>query len=155
MARIISAIGIGRPIEAVFDYATTPAHWPTWHPASLAVSGATDHSLLIGEEVHEDFLFGGRRGSCVWRVIRREPPRLWSFATVARQGRAEITYRLREQGDGTLFERELVYAPAGIWFRILDVLVLRRRMERDSRLALEQLAERLERHNDRGLSITT
>src|SRR5438045_2342634 len=48
MTRIVVAINIHRPIGAVFDYITTPANWPAWHPASRAVSGSVDHSLLIG-----------------------------------------------------------------------------------------------------------
>src|SRR6478735_4251189 len=48
--RIVSVTQIDRPAGVVFDYVTTPAHWPTWHPSSLAVSGAVDHPLDPGEE---------------------------------------------------------------------------------------------------------
>jgi uncharacterized protein YndB with AHSA1/START domain len=40
MTQIVVAINIHRPIGAVFDYVTTPANWPAWHPASRAVSGS-------------------------------------------------------------------------------------------------------------------
>jgi hypothetical protein len=94
MTRIVVETNINAPIATVFDYATTPVNWPKWHPASRAVSGTTDHSLLLGERVAEEFVVAGNKGSCVWSVVRRVPPLLWAIATVTPQGRAEITYRL-------------------------------------------------------------
>jgi Polyketide cyclase / dehydrase and lipid transport len=145
MTQIVVAINIHRPIGVVFDYVTTPANWPAWHPASRAVSGSADHSLLIGEQVTEEFVAGGRHGSCIWQVTQREIPYLWTITTSTPQVRAEITYRLKAQGEQTFFEREFTYATSGIWFWILDFLLMRRRMARKSRIALEQLKERLER----------
>lgn len=46
--RIHTSVLIRRPSAEVFDYVTTPANWPRWHPSSLAVSGATDHPLRVG-----------------------------------------------------------------------------------------------------------
>ena len=70
MTRIVVGTNISHPIETVFDDATTPANWPEWHPASHAVSGAVDHSLLVGEEVQEDFVAGAlalkERLECDW-----------------------------------------------------------------------------------------
>jgi uncharacterized protein YndB with AHSA1/START domain len=145
MTQIVVAINIHRPIGAVFDYVTTPANWPAWHPASRAVSGSVDHSLLIGEQVTEEFVVGGRHGSCVWQVTQREMPYLWTITTSTPQVQAEITYRLKAHGEQTFFEREFTYATSGIWFWILDFFLMRRRMHRESRIALEQLKERLER----------
>src|SRR3984893_10955254 len=145
MTRIVVAINIHRPIGAVFDYITTPANWPAWHPASRAVSGSVDHSLLIGEQVAEEFVAGGRHGSCVWQVTRREVPYLWTITTSTPQVQAEITYRLSAQGETIIFERELTYVTSGLWFWVFDLLLMRRRMNRESRIALERLKERLER----------
>jgi len=145
MTRIVTTVSIRRPIGAVFDYITTPANWPAWHPASREVSGAVDHSLLTGEQVTEEFVAGGRAGSCVWQVTEREAPYLWTIAASAPQIQAQISYRLAIQGEDTVFERELTYAISGIWLGILDFLLMRRRMRAESRIALERLKERLER----------
>jgi hypothetical protein len=145
MTRIVVTISIHRPIGVVFDYITTPANWPAWHPASRAVSGSVDHSLLIGEQVTEEFVAGGRHGSCVWQVTRREVPYLWTITTSTPQVQAEITYRLSAQGETIIFERELTYVTSGLWFWVFDFLLMRRRMNRESRIALERLKERLER----------
>ena len=132
MTRIVTTVDIARPIAAVFDYVTTPANWPAWHPASRALVGG-DHPLALGEEVTEEFVAAGRRGAA------REVPRLWTIAATAESGRATITYRLRETAEGTRFERELVYHLSKPGLRLLDLLVLRWRMARESREALRRL----------------
>jgi uncharacterized protein YndB with AHSA1/START domain len=145
MTRIVTEVGIRRPIGEVFDYVTTPANWPDWHPASRAVHGRAGHSLLPGEQVTEDFVVGGRAGRCVWEVTKREAPHLWKIAASNPQGEAEICYRLTARGGATVFERELTYEVSGAFFKILDVLLMRRRMGKESRAALQRLKERLER----------
>ena len=152
MPRIVTAVTIHCPIGTVFDYITTPANWPAWHPASRAVLGSADHSLLIGEQVTEEFVAGGRQGRCVWQVAQREAPHLWKITTVTPQIRAEITYRLTPQDKSTVFERELTYVTSRLWLLILDFLLMRRRMNHESRIALERLKERLERPDARGES---
>jgi hypothetical protein len=74
MSRVLSRPTIARSPEEVFSYVTTPGHWPEWRPASLGVTGATDHSLLVGEEVRESFLVAGRRGRAQCIVAAREEP---------------------------------------------------------------------------------
>ncbi len=55
MTTIVTTVNISRPIAEVFDYVTTPARWLGWHPSSLGLHGAIDHSLRAGEEIPEDF----------------------------------------------------------------------------------------------------
>jgi uncharacterized protein YndB with AHSA1/START domain len=71
MARIVTAIEIRAPIERVFDYATTAGNWPSWHPASRAVRGATDHPAAHGERITEEIQTGGRSWRAVWTVRER------------------------------------------------------------------------------------
>jgi len=85
VTRIVVEINIHRPIGVVFDYITTPANWPVWHPASRAVRGAVDHSLLIGEQVTEEFVAGGRQGSCVWQVYPVHVSTRKSFGLMTRK----------------------------------------------------------------------
>jgi Polyketide cyclase / dehydrase and lipid transport len=145
MTRIHTAIHIRKPITEVFTHVTTPCNWPQWHPASLAVSGATDHSLECGEQVTEDFQVGGRRGQALWTVTECEAPRRWVIeGHTARGGRATIVYRFQESEKGTLFERELRYSRPGLWFRLSDMLVGRRRMRAQSAKALQRLKNALE-----------
>jgi hypothetical protein len=78
-------------------------------------------------------------------VTHREAPYLWTITTSTPQVRAEITHHLESRGENTHFERKFTYATSGIWLCILDFLLMRRRMRRESRIALEQLKERFER----------
>ena len=59
-SHVASAVRIHREIADVFAFFTTPKNWPRWHPASISVAGAMDHSLAVGEEVTEEFRMGSR-----------------------------------------------------------------------------------------------
>ncbi len=143
--RIVTAITIRQPVAQVYDYVTTPGHWPQWHPSSLAVSGAVDHSLLVGERATEDFLVAGRRGRAVWTVIAREAPARWEIeGEVDGRKASVITYTLAQAGAGTRFQRELAYRSPNLLFALLNRLQIRARIEAESSLALERLKQVLE-----------
>jgi len=141
MTRVYTTIQIPRPVEEVFDYVTAPQSWPKWHPSSIGVSGATDHSLEEGEQVIEEFLVAGRQGKATWTVKERIFPRLWVIDGIINESRngGVVTYQLTPRNGGTYFEREFVYPTRGIVFTVLDRLVIRRRVKAESRLALQQL----------------
>ncbi len=145
MTTIVSEIVIRRPAAAVFDYVTTPAHWLVWHPSSVALQGATDHSLGVGEDVTEDFHVAGRTGSVTWKVISRESPSRWAIAgTVTAGGNGTITYTLRDIPEGTAFRREFIYAMPNWFGALLDRLFVRRRIAAESASALDRLKHALE-----------
>lgn len=143
--RIYTAASIRRPPQAVFDYVTTPGNWPKWHPASLGVSGATDHPLQVGEQATEDFVVAGRRGQALWIVTEREAPRRWRIeATVEEHRAGSVTYTLTPEAEGTRFERELVYPSRNLLFLLLNRLSIRDKVDAESSEALRRLKERLE-----------
>ncbi len=145
MARVFTVIAIPAPVEDVFEFVTTPATWPRWHPSSRAVSGATDHSLAVGEEVTEEFLVAGRRGQARWTVEAREAPYLWSArGEVPGGGRGELTYICAPGLGGTVFGREFVYSFASWRLALLDRLVFGRRIRAESVEALRRLRAALE-----------
>jgi uncharacterized protein YndB with AHSA1/START domain len=146
VGRVCSTILINGPIERVFDYVTTPANWPEWHPSSLAVRGATDHSLEPGEQVVEDVRVAGRRGQVVWTVRERVFPRRWVIAGdwIGGAGRGTLSYVLTSQGAATRFGREFTYLLPNPALRLLDALAVRPRIEAESSEALRRLRQRLE-----------
>jgi uncharacterized protein YndB with AHSA1/START domain len=145
MTRICNSIQIRQPIGRVFDFITTPANWPQWHPASVSVSGNADHSLLPGEEVTEDISVAGRRGQVTWLVRERSAPHRWVIDGKGEDGGgATITYTLTPHLAGTNFERELVYTMPSILLAVLDFLIIRSRMKADSVEALQRLKRLLE-----------
>lgn len=146
MTRIYTSTYIQHAPETVFDFVTTAGNWPHWHPSSLGVSGAIDHSGQPGETITEKFLVAGRTGEVVWTVKEREAPRRWVIAgvIVGRRAGGTITYTLTPRDGGTFFEREFVYPPPNLFFALLDGLFIRRRVEAESAEALRRLKQALE-----------
>jgi uncharacterized protein YndB with AHSA1/START domain len=143
--RIVTAIDIRRPVEQVFDFLTTPGNWPRWHPSSLRVTGAVDHSLGPGEQVTEDFRVAGQSGTAVWTVRERQAPQRWVIDGVAENGnRATITYTVTAQAGGSRFERELVFVPTGPPAPELVLALLSLRIEAESAEALRRVKALLE-----------
>lgn len=152
MSRIVSSTVIHQPIEHVWEYVTTPGNWPRWHPSSLAVTGAANHSLDLGEQVTEEFLVAGRLGRAVWTVIEREAPYRWVIRgeIAGNRGGAGVRYLLHQRTDGsTHFERELTYLLDNPLQRLLDRFFIRKSVERESAEAVDRLRRRLE-----GLAMT-
>ena len=142
---------ISRAPQEVFDFVTTPGNWPKWHPSSLSVSGATDHPLLVGEQVTEEFLVAGRRGRALWTVTQRAVPRRWHIDGGGEKGgKAWIAYTLTEQTGTTRFERDMHYRMPNLLAALLDPLLTRGKIAAESALALEQLKQVLERKRGEG-----
>ena len=140
--RIMNSVVIARGPDDVFAYVTTPANWPKWHPASLAVAGATDHSLLPGEQVTED---AGRTGKVVWTVQKRDAPHSWQIrGDVEGRDAGVITYILTSVAQGTRFEREFVYDSPNLVFAALNRMSLRAQVQAESAQAVANLKQRLE-----------
>jgi uncharacterized protein YndB with AHSA1/START domain len=145
MTHLCNNVEIRRPIEQVFDFITTPANWPQWHPASVNVEGNADHSLLPGEEITENISVAGRPGQVIWSARERSAPHRWVIDGIGKDGgRATITYTLSPHPDGTHFERELVYTMPNPLLAVLDWLIIRWRMKADSAEALRRLKRLLE-----------
>lgn len=145
VTRIVTRIDIQRSPDVVFDYVTTPSHWPQWHPSSIAVSGATDHPLQIGEQVQEEFVVAGRRGRVTWQVAQREPAQRWRIdGLIDGHLAGSVTYTLTAQGDGSHFVREFSYPSRNLFFAIVNWLTLRERIEAESAQALARLKLELE-----------
>ncbi|WP_224030953.1 SRPBCC family protein [Paraburkholderia caribensis] len=147
--RIVTVMPIERDSTAVFDYVTTPAHWPAWHPSSLSVSGATDHSLGIGEQTTEEFRVAGRRGEVVWTVVERRRPEKWTIdGTIAGRPAGTVSYALTPNTngkDGTQFERTFTYRSPTLWFALLNAALLRAKIQAESDEAVERLKDVLEK----------
>lgn len=147
VSRIVSRIVIDCPVERVFAYITTPGHWAEWHPSTLGVSGATDHSLEPGEVVVEDVRVAGRTGRVAWTVREHVAPSRWVIeGRFVGQGRGGgvITYALATEAEGTRFEREFVYTMPNAFLTAATRLLAHRRVVAESDAALLALKRRLE-----------
>jgi len=144
--RIVTHVDIAAPPPAVFAYATTPASWPAWHPASRAVSGVIDSTPQPGEQVTENIEVAGRHFQAIWTSIAVDPPRRWEFGgQAAGGGRAHIVYTLTSTGSGTRFERDLTYGGPNLLFALVNAVWIRGVMETDSAEAMARLKRAAEK----------
>jgi hypothetical protein len=145
LVTIESFVLIGRPAQAVFDFATNASLWHGWHPATAAVSETPPRPLRQGEQVTEAIRAGPRSFSATWTVIACTPPALWVIATGTAQGDARIVYELRADGASlTRFFRTLSYRSHRWPWRLLDGNVTRSVLAKQSARALANLKRVLE-----------
>jgi uncharacterized protein YndB with AHSA1/START domain len=142
---------IGRPIEAVFAFATNASLWSSWHPATEAVT-APLRPLGVGEQARESIRAGRWRFAATWTVLACEPPALWVIATSPPQGEARIVYELRSDGAAlTRFFRTLSYRSRRWPWTALDANLTRSLLTRQSDRALGNLKRVLEGGKRSGL----
>jgi len=142
LTRFVTESLIARPRAEVFDYVTTAANWLHWQPAVISVNGSgADHSSLVGEEITAKYKLAGRVGSVIFKVVEREEPRLWRIEGVSGQSKGTIIYEMWPHQGGTRLTRIFDYQPAGLVLKLIDMLVLKRRVERESKEAVRTLTE--------------
>jgi uncharacterized protein YndB with AHSA1/START domain len=145
VTKILTSIFIARPVTEVYEYLTTAANWADWHPATLSVSGAADHSANPGETIVEEIHAGYRQERVTWKVTEKLAPYYWEIdGEGERGGVAVIIYRLSERPGGTLFLRELCYRMPNPLLTLLDWVYVQFLMRKQSRTALHNLKRRLE-----------
>jgi hypothetical protein len=143
--RIVTTTHINVAMEELFDFLTTPGNWPRWHPSSLGVRGAVDHSLDAGEQVTEDYRVAGQNGTAVWTVRERAAPVRWVIDGVAENGSAAIiTYTLTGDAHGTQFQRELIITKLPAAGTKADPATFQKAVEAESSEALRRLKRVLE-----------
>jgi uncharacterized protein YndB with AHSA1/START domain len=143
---LVHSIDIAAPPDRVFDYVTTPANWPRWHPQSRAVSGVVDRTPRPGEQTVEDFEIAGRRGRATWTSGTVDAPRRWAFdgRNESGGGGARIAYTLTPSPAGTHFERNIVYRGDNLLFAIFNALKIKGIMDAVSAEALRRLKRAIE-----------
>jgi len=146
MTTIRNETTIRRAPNDVYDFVTTPANWPRWHPSSLAVSGDdATHSLELGDRCVEEYVVAGRRGRAEWVCRERVTGRTWTIEGAPEGGgRGTIRYDVAPADDGTRFVRTLRYEMPNALLALLDALVIRRRVAAESAEALARLRTLLE-----------
>ena len=143
--RVKTEISIHRSRREVFNLATTPALWHTWHPATVSVSDVPNRPLIKGETVREKIAVAGRRSEAVWTVVACDAPQRWEIATDTPTGTAHITYRLTPTNSGCRFYCTLDFRSKHGLRRLLDSSLTRWILMRQSARALANLKVVMER----------
>jgi uncharacterized protein YndB with AHSA1/START domain len=142
--RVDTEIDIKRPPRRVFDYASTPALWHTWHPATVEVREVPNRPLTVGETMLELIAMAGRRDQAVWTVLACVPPERWEITTDTSNGTAHITYTIVSIDGGCRFHRTLEFRSKRWPWRHLDATLTRWILKRQSSRALQNLKTVLE-----------
>jgi uncharacterized protein YndB with AHSA1/START domain len=137
VAAVVTEIEIAGPIEQVFDVVTTTNHWPSWHPATLGVSGVTERPLVHGDVVRERAQIGPRIYEGDWTVGEHVRPERVVLQILGRPLR--ITYTFASTSGGTTFRRELDYPLEGFLGTAADPAAVHRLMEDQSAEGLRRL----------------
>ena len=74
---------IGRPVDRVFEFVSTPENDPTWVPDSLRHEKLSPGPMRVGSITEEDVGFLGRRMRYAWEITRYEPPTAFALRSVS------------------------------------------------------------------------
>lgn len=102
-------IYVARPIEKVFDTATTTKYWPRWHPQCKEVHGDTDHPLELNQTSRERVKFAGHTKWVEWVCVSRNRPFNLRIDGDSTNLKSYIEYTFKECEEGTEFTRYLHY----------------------------------------------
>ena len=99
--RVERSVTIYRPVDRVFEYASTPENDPTWVVASLRHELLSPGPLRLGSITEEDVGFMSRRMRYVWEVVQYEPPTAFALRSVSGPLPATIRLGLEPLDGGT------------------------------------------------------
>ncbi|HEY6877573.1 MAG TPA: SRPBCC family protein [Polyangiales bacterium] len=145
---IVNEVVIDRPIDEVFEYASTAANWAEWHPNTLFTVGEDDHSATVGEKIVEVIKAGPiPAGRLFWTVTAHDVPTRWQLKGESEDASMHflLTYTMSSTEDGgTLFRRTLNWETKKNPFTTLFQDLAKSLMELISQQAVEQLKEAVE-----------
>ena len=149
MITIQNSITLNSTPQVVYNYVTQPWFWHDWHPSSVSAQSnkkvlQTGDTFLEEIKVHPlSPLPLELRRKTKYEVIRCEPYKLWQVKGILQDGWLKILYEFIPIENQTLFKRTLTFEITGYKKFFLPYL-LKRRMEKLSPVALENLKKKLE-----------
>jgi hypothetical protein len=136
---IANSVLVRRPIAAVFDTATTARYWPRWHPASLSVSGATDHPLQLGEQITERARIAGLPRTVRWTCVACDHPHRLALVAPGAPLQADLVFTFDQHGPEVICTRPFSYTLTLPLGGVLNALLLAGRMKQQSTQAMINL----------------
>lgn len=126
--------------QSVYDYVTRPARWHEWHPASLGAEPHAMESLRAGDKFEEDIRSSGFKRHLRWNVRDSKPGERWeAFAVMGDGSTVHLLYEFSPESGGTRFRRTLNYQIKPPLLRLLNDLIVCRKVRRESGRALANL----------------
>jgi carbon monoxide dehydrogenase subunit G len=136
MSHIHEDIWIAAPAEAVFALYCDATRWRELGFEGAAFSNFSGPMDQVGTtfDVTASIATIERKGTNT--VVEIEPNRL---IRVRGSGREDMIYRFEPEGDGTRFSCDAEYDATGVFYKLLDKVVLHRTMERATRQFNEKI----------------
>lgn len=142
-------VTVARDPEAVFDYVTNPNRWHEWFSASQPAR--IDLDPQQPDETFElntsfrllPFLPFRLMQDMHCRVSKSDRPYLWEVEAESPMVRAIASYTLSRGEGGTILKRKFCYSFKGN-YRLMEPLLLRRRVAAQADLSLQRLKQQLE-----------
>lgn len=145
MTKLSLSIEISATPAEVYDFVSRPARWQEWQQAStgvheLGVLDVSPDSLVAGRRFEGDVTAAGRSYHLTWLVEESRPGQYWrASAYMADGSTVKIFYEFKPVAGGTHFTRTLDYVFEPLSLRMLDWLFIRKKVKRESELALQNL----------------
>jgi hypothetical protein len=138
MTKIVNHVDIACKPKQILDYVSTVTRWQEWHPYPVTTQAPTG-PLQTGSAFE---YASAKAGRLSWVVVNCVSDRSWTARARGQYGlELCVTYECQETSEGTRFVRTLEYRFASPLFRLLDRLMLRRRIKRDSVALLDRLRD--------------
>lgn len=99
--RFENGVTIARPIGEVFAYIAAIGHSPVWQGPVLEATALSSGPIGVGSRFSQRVRFLGRQAEQVLEVTTYQPPRLLAITAVSGPVPVTVTFRLREEGQGT------------------------------------------------------
>ena len=129
MGKLEYAIEIKVPPEKAFNFIADGTNSPKWHPSIKSTERISEGPLQTGSRLRVETVLSGRRFVWDQEVVEFTPGRSFRDRMIAGPFRRFEDWSIFERTEtGTKWTFGLDYEPSGIAQRILDVLVIRRRV---------------------------
>lgn len=132
-----NTVTINRPIEEVFEYASTPENDPTWVPASISNQRTLPGPMRVGMTTQETVKLFGRTSQDTWEVTEYDPPTVVAYrATSGPLSGAVVRVRCEPIEGGTRLMHAVEGEPRSLYYKAIAPLM---------RLALPRLLASMDR----------
>ena len=144
MAPMVASVEIAREPEDVFAYITDPSNLPEWQKSVVRVK-TDDSAPTGGSRVVMTRRIGPREMDMTAEIIDLDPRKSWRVRGVDGPVRANVNGTIEPLDDGTRSRvtLELNFEGHGIG-KLLVPLVVRRQVQKELPINLQNLKERLE-----------
>ena len=145
MAPIVASVEISRSPEVVFTYITDPSHLPEWQESVLRVKTDDSAPTSGGSRVAMTRRVGPREMDMTAEITDLDPPKSWRVRGVDGPVRGNVNGTIEPLDDGarSRVTLELNFEGHGIG-KLLVPLVVRRQVQKELPINLQNLKERLE-----------